>query len=109
MIFVFSGVSQDLLEELMSPTEDIKVTESTTTRDFQVEGFIPQIPAPSKKHDYHSEAAVTFWTENVHNITGVSDVRTSHSPFKRSSAFTTPIFQYLDQHVPHNMENYPNM
>ncbi|XP_069820991.1 sperm-associated antigen 8 [Dendropsophus ebraccatus] len=106
---LYQRFSQDIREELRSPTKEMKVTESTTKRDHQVAGFVPQIPAPRKKHDYRSEQAVTFWAENVHAITGVSDIRTSHSPFKRSSAFTTPISDYLDQPVPYSLENYPNM
>ncbi|KAM3910367.1 sperm-associated antigen 8, partial [Leptodactylus fuscus] len=107
--FLYDKFSQELLEEQMSTTEEMKVTESTTKRDYRVEGFIPQSPAPSKKHDYHSEQAVTFWAENTLAITGVSDIRTRDSPFKRSSAFTTPVSHYLDQPVPHSLENYPNM
>ncbi|XP_040276597.1 sperm-associated antigen 8 [Bufo bufo] len=106
---LYHKYSQDILEELVSPIEETKVTESTTRRDYQVEGFLAQAPTPSKRHDYRTEQAVTFWTDNMHGITGVSDIRTRDSPFKRSSAFTTPISHYLDQPAPHTMENYPNM
>ncbi|XP_075189048.1 sperm-associated antigen 8-like [Anomaloglossus baeobatrachus] len=107
--FVFSDVSQDFLEELKSPLEETKVLESTSRRDYRVEGFSPQTPSPSKAQDYRTEQAKSFWTDNVHRITGVSDVRTRDSPFKKSSAFSTPISRYLDQTFPYSMENYPNM
>ncbi|KAG9465542.1 hypothetical protein GDO78_018131 [Eleutherodactylus coqui] len=105
---LYHQFSQDIIDELISQAE-MKVPESTTRRDYQVEGFMAQTPASSKKHAYHTEQAVTFWTENVHGITGVSDVRTSDSPFKKSSAFTMPMSHYLDQPIPHDLENYPNM
>ncbi|XP_073540528.1 sperm-associated antigen 8 [Phyllobates terribilis] len=106
---LYHKFSQDILEELRSPAEEMNVTESTTMRDYHVEGFLPKTPNPSMEHDYRMEQAKTFWMENVHRITGVSDIRTSNSPFKKSSAFSTPISHYLDQSVPHSMENYPNM
>ncbi|XP_073419427.1 sperm-associated antigen 8-like [Dendrobates tinctorius] len=106
---LYHKFSQDILEEQRSPSEETNVTESSYYRDYQVEGFLPKTPTPSKEYDYRMEQAKTFWMENVHRITGVSDVRTKNSPFKRSSAFSTPISHYLDQSVPHSIENYPNM
>ncbi|XP_071987843.1 sperm-associated antigen 8 isoform X2 [Engystomops pustulosus] len=103
------GIDQEILAELMSPAEETLVAESTTKRDYEAAGFIPRIPENRNTGDYHSEQAVTFWTDNVHHITGVSDIRTRDSPFKRSSAFSTPMSDYLDQSLPRCMENYPNM
>ncbi|XP_075043490.1 sperm-associated antigen 8 isoform X2 [Mixophyes fleayi] len=107
--YLYQKFSQEVLEVLRSPAEELKVTETTTKRDYHVDGFIPQTPPTTKSHDYCTEEAVTFWTDNVRNITGVSDRRAEDSPFKKSSAFTTPISHYLDQPVPHSLENYPNM
>ncbi|XP_056409706.1 sperm-associated antigen 8-like isoform X2 [Hyla sarda] len=106
---LYHKFSQEILEELSSPTKETTIRESTTRRDYEVQGFIPQLPAPRTKHDYATEQAVTFWSENVRTITGVSDIRSRDSPFKKSSAFTTSISHYLDQPLPHGMENYPNM
>ncbi|XP_071987842.1 sperm-associated antigen 8 isoform X1 [Engystomops pustulosus] len=106
---LYHKFSQEILAELMSPAEETLVAESTTKRDYEAAGFIPRIPENRNTGDYHSEQAVTFWTDNVHHITGVSDIRTRDSPFKRSSAFSTPMSDYLDQSLPRCMENYPNM
>ncbi|XP_077137372.1 sperm-associated antigen 8 isoform X1 [Ranitomeya variabilis] len=106
---LYHKFSQEILEELRSPLEETSVTESSSKRDYQVEGFLPKIPTPSKEYDYQMDQAKTFWMENANRITGVSDIRTRNSPFKRSSAFSTPISHYLDQSVPHSIENYPNM
>uniref|UniRef100_A0A1B8XXL4 Sperm-associated antigen 8 n=1 Tax=Xenopus tropicalis TaxID=8364 RepID=A0A1B8XXL4_XENTR len=66
-------------------------------------------PSQSRTHDYRTEQPVTFWAENVRSITGVSDTRTKDTPFRKSSRFSAPISEYLDQPVPYSLENYPNM
>ncbi|XP_068128869.1 sperm-associated antigen 8 [Hyperolius riggenbachi] len=107
--FLQHKYSQEVLEELSSPPEEVALPESSMKSDYHIEGFIPKTTPPTKSHDYRREQAVTFWTENKHNITGMSDVRSRDTPFKKSSAFSTPISEYLDQPVPHSLENYPNM
>ncbi|XP_040190528.1 sperm-associated antigen 8-like [Rana temporaria] len=101
------SLSQEVGETLT--VEEIGEMESTTQRDFLVDGFVPQTPLPTKSRDYWTDPAVTFWTENLRGVTGVSDVRSRDTPFKKSSAFSTPISQNLDQPVPYSLENYPNM
>ncbi|KAM4707213.1 sperm-associated antigen 8 [Discoglossus pictus] len=101
------GAIQELYDEVSSQPKELPVTESTTHRDYNVKDFVPQTPQPSKEHDYHREEAVTFWTENKHLVQGVTDIRTTDTPFKRSSAFSAPISQCLDEPLPHSMERYP--
>ncbi|OCT56912.1 sperm-associated antigen 8 [Xenopus laevis] len=108
-MFLYKKFSKEILHEINSSAQEPTVTESTTKRDYQVQGFVPRKPQASRTHDYCKEQAVTFWTENVHSISGVSDIRTKDTPFRKSSRFTTPISEYLDQPLPHSLENYPNM
>ncbi|XP_053556932.1 sperm-associated antigen 8 [Bombina bombina] len=105
--FLYQKFSTELLEERGSQPNKLNLTESTTHRDYSVEGFIPRIPQPSKSHDYRTEPAVTFWTENIHKMTGISDIQTADTQFKKTSAFSTPISQYLDQPLPHSLERCP--
>ncbi|PIO31639.1 hypothetical protein AB205_0046700, partial [Aquarana catesbeiana] len=100
---------QTVCEALTCAAEEVGEMESTTKRDFHVDGFVPQTPLPTKSQDYCTDQAITFWTENLRSVTGVSDVRSRDTPFKKSSAFSTPISQYLDQPVPYSLENYPNI
>ncbi|KAE8637026.1 hypothetical protein XENTR_v10003275 [Xenopus tropicalis] len=107
--FLYEKFRKEILSEINSSAQEPTLTESTTKRDYQVEGFIPRKPQPSRTHDYRTEQPVTFWAENVRSITGVSDTRTKDTPFRKSSRFSAPISEYLDQPVPYSLENYPNM
>ncbi|XP_053304934.1 sperm-associated antigen 8 [Spea bombifrons] len=106
--FLYQKFSEEIMQPPTSPSED-RVTESTTKRDYRVEGFVPKLSAPSKSHDYRTEQPATFWSEHFHQIPGVSAVRTRDTPFKKNSAFTAPISEYLDQSLPCGLENYPNL
>ncbi|XP_071390193.1 sperm-associated antigen 8 [Centroberyx affinis] len=72
---------------------------STTQKDFIVEGFVPLDPEPTNVYDYKTDQAVTFWSENHQRVQGVSAVRTSDTPFKKTSMFSTPVTEQLDQLV----------
>ncbi|CDQ64151.1 unnamed protein product [Oncorhynchus mykiss] len=69
---------------------------STTKEDYKVEGFLPSLPSPLKVHDYKSDQAITFWSENHHQIQGVTAVRTRDTPFKKNATFSTPISEHMD-------------
>ncbi|XP_063312746.1 sperm-associated antigen 8 [Pelobates fuscus] len=107
--YLFQKFSQGVLEAINVPSEDLNIKESTTKRDYKVDGFTSRPPASNKSHDYRTEQAVTFWTEKLHRIPGVSDIKMRDTPFKKTSMFSTPITQYLDQPLPHSLQNYPNM
>uniref|UniRef100_A0A8C0HDI5 Uncharacterized protein n=1 Tax=Chelonoidis abingdonii TaxID=106734 RepID=A0A8C0HDI5_CHEAB len=55
----------------------------------------------SQPHDYHLEQPHTFWLESARQLPGVSNIRTSDTPFRRNATFTTPISDYLDQPLPY--------
>ncbi|XP_051969726.1 sperm associated antigen 8 isoform X2 [Xyrauchen texanus] len=69
---------------------------SVTKADYKVEGFKP-VHAPLNMHDYTTEQAITFWSDNYQKIQGVTAVKTKHCPFKRNATFSTPISEQLDQ------------
>ncbi|XP_076016128.1 sperm-associated antigen 8 [Genypterus blacodes] len=69
---------------------------STTQRDFSVQGFVPVTPQVTQVHDYTSDPAVTFWSENYRQIQGVSATQTPNTPFRKSTAFSKPIGERLD-------------
>ncbi|XP_016893957.1 sperm-associated antigen 8 isoform X2 [Cynoglossus semilaevis] len=73
---------------------------STTQRDFRAGGFKPQ-PIPTVHyHDYTSENAVTFWSENYKQAQGVTAVSNPKAPFKRSAYFSTPLSERVDDEGP---------
>uniref|UniRef100_A0A665XBX2 Sperm associated antigen 8 n=1 Tax=Echeneis naucrates TaxID=173247 RepID=A0A665XBX2_ECHNA len=68
---------------------------STTQRDFSVKGFVPRTT-----HDYKTEQAITFWSENYQQIQGVTPIQTMNAPFRKSTLFSTPISERLDEIEP---------
>ncbi|XP_033952201.1 sperm-associated antigen 8 [Pseudochaenichthys georgianus] len=70
---------------------------STTQRDFCVQGFVPLNPGTTQVHDYKSDQAITFWSENCQRIQGATAVPSVKAPFRRSALFSTPISQRLDE------------
>ncbi|XP_061071874.1 sperm associated antigen 8 isoform X3 [Conger conger] len=105
------GLREELLEKALYNTISQQVDEefnpgpppaefiSTTREDFKVPGFQSVPPSPSKEHDYKSEQAISFWSENHEKVQRVTAVKTRDTPFKRNSLFSTPIGQRLDDPV----------
>ncbi|XP_034403164.1 sperm-associated antigen 8 [Cyclopterus lumpus] len=70
---------------------------STTQKDFCVEGFVPFTPETTQVHDYKTDQAVTFWSDNCQRIQGVTGVQNPEAPFRKSALFSTPISERLDE------------
>ncbi|XP_035245861.1 sperm associated antigen 8 [Anguilla rostrata] len=113
------GLREELLEKALYKTISQQVDEefnpgpppaefiSTTREDFKVPGFQSVPPSPSKEHDYKSDQAISFWSENYQKVQRVTAVRTSDTPFRKNAAFSTPIGQRLDDPV--TPENSPDV
>ncbi|XP_030005761.1 sperm-associated antigen 8 [Sphaeramia orbicularis] len=106
------GVRGELLEKQLAQMIREKITAemnpptpktdfcSTTRTDFNADGFTTVPPEPSQVHDYKSEQAVSFWSENYQRIQRVTAVRSLNAPFRKSSHFSTPITERLDEPEP---------
>ncbi|XP_031711500.1 sperm-associated antigen 8 isoform X2 [Anarrhichthys ocellatus] len=83
----------------LNPTDPSLETDycSTTQKDFCVEGFVPHIPETTQVHDYKTDQAVSFWSENCHRIQGATAVQNLKAPFRKSTLFSTPIGERLDE------------
>ncbi|XP_051542619.1 sperm associated antigen 8 isoform X2 [Myxocyprinus asiaticus] len=82
---------------------------SVTKADYKVEGFKPVHAPLNMEHDYTTEQAITFWSDNYQKIQGVTAVKTKDCPFKRNATFSTPISEQLDQlddTLPYPSEKY---
>ncbi|XP_049593197.1 sperm-associated antigen 8 [Syngnathus scovelli] len=64
---------------------------SVTQRDFRVEGFVPQTTKINRIHDYTTEQAISYWSENYQRIQGVSPAECPNTPFRKSAQFSTPL------------------
>jgi hypothetical protein len=85
---------------------------SVTSKDFGIDDFVPQKPAPTATHFYVSEQPVTVWTELRDRVHGVSQTKpTFDSPFRRNTAFTKPIGECWDPETvkPYEPDHVPNM
>ncbi|KAM7369315.1 hypothetical protein PAMP_013591 [Pampus punctatissimus] len=103
------GIRGELLEKHIAQTISEKIRGernplthktdfcSTTQKDFCVEGFVPLTPEATQVHDYKTEQAITFWSENYQRIQGVTAVGSLKAPFRKSALFSTPISERLDE------------
>ncbi|CAK6965129.1 sperm associated antigen 8 isoform X2 [Scomber scombrus] len=89
-------IREKIHEELNPPTPKTDFC-STTKRDFTVEGFVSLTPETTQLHDYKTEQAITFWSENYQRIQGVTTVGTPNAPFRKSATFSTPISERMDE------------
>ncbi|KAI4874168.1 hypothetical protein NFI96_026682, partial [Prochilodus magdalenae] len=93
--FLVKTISEQIQAEL-SPDLPAPELCSVTGADYTVEGFKSVPPALSMERDYKTDQAVTFWSENYQKVQGVSAVRTSEAPFRKNTAFSTPVSERLD-------------
>ncbi|XP_047426118.1 sperm associated antigen 8 [Mugil cephalus] len=103
------GIRSELLEKHIAQmiSEKIKAERSpppsktdycsTTRTDFSVKGFVPRTPETTQVHDYKTDQAITFWSENCKQIQGVTPIKTLNAPFRKSALFSTPISERLDE------------
>ncbi|XP_023651755.1 sperm-associated antigen 8 [Paramormyrops kingsleyae] len=92
---LYRTIREQVLKEQSPPVPSAELV-STTKDDFGAEGFKPTFPDPSWEHNYRSEQAITFWSENHKKIQGVTPVRSKDTPFKKNCNFSTPISACLD-------------
>ncbi|XP_067399643.1 sperm-associated antigen 8 [Emydura macquarii macquarii] len=107
-LMLYQKYRKETLAELYPPVGPMESL-STTHRDYGKEGFQAVPPPPSRPHDYRLEQPHTFWLESAPQLPGITNVRTSDTPFRRNATFTAPISEYLDQPLPYAPENYPKL
>ncbi|KAA0716522.1 hypothetical protein E1301_Tti009469 [Triplophysa tibetana] len=90
-------ISEQIHAEL-NPEPPAPEWSSVSKSDYRVEGF-KSFQAPLTEvceHNYTTDRAITFWSDNYQKIQGVTAVTTDDSPFKRNATFSTPISDKLD-------------
>ncbi|XP_074651231.1 sperm-associated antigen 8-like [Tubulanus polymorphus] len=107
MQMIYDQASKEVHEEFNPPPEPTEF-KSVTQKDFNIDDFVPQEAKYTRSHNL-SEQPVTFWSDHKDCVTGVSQVKTHDSPFRKNAAFSTPISEYLGQTKPYNIENIPKM
>lgn len=104
---LYDTVSQEVHDEFNAPPEEGEM-KSVTHKDFHKD-FTPIIQENTKVHDFVSDQPVSFWSEHKDRATGLTQVKTGDTPFRRNAAFSKPIDEYWDETQPYNIENYPKM
>ena len=70
---LYAEVSNQINDELNAPPPPTEFV-STTQKDFDVEGFKHELPAPEREHNVETEQPITFWSEHKQKI-HVSNVK----------------------------------
>ncbi|XP_072309309.1 sperm-associated antigen 8 [Eucyclogobius newberryi] len=73
---------------------------TTTHESFNVRGFVPLWERLTLTHDYKSEDGITFWSENLQRVQGVTPSRAPGAPFRKCCEFSRPIGERLDEPTP---------
>lgn len=98
---LYEQVSKEVHAEFNPPPPETEHV-SITMQDFNKEGYVSEQPAPTTHHDLVREQPVTFWTEHVEKLHGVSQIKTGlDAPFRKNTAFSKPIEECLDQPKPY--------
>uniref|UniRef100_A0A3P9IEZ6 Sperm associated antigen 8 n=1 Tax=Oryzias latipes TaxID=8090 RepID=A0A3P9IEZ6_ORYLA len=92
-------IREEMQAEMNTPTPETQFC-STTHRDFCIPGYEPSRPKAAQIHDYKTEQAITFWSENYQQVQGVTPVQNQKAPFRRSALFSTPLSEQLDEIEP---------
>ncbi|NXU22108.1 SPAG8 protein, partial [Thalassarche chlororhynchos] len=87
---VCSAGRKEMLEEICPrrmPMESV----STTHRDYCAGGcqFMPL--STTQPHNYCTEQPCSFWLEQARSLPAVTSICSGDSPFRRNTAFSTPI------------------
>ncbi|XP_071844623.1 sperm-associated antigen 8-like [Apostichopus japonicus] len=105
---LYAKVSQEVLAESDPPPPEPDYC-SVTQNDFNVEGFVHELPPPKHEHNVETEQPITFWSAHKDKIHGVTQQKTYNHPFKKSSKFSTPIEEQWDEPKPYELEQHPWM
>lgn len=101
---LYEKISQKIHEETNPPPPKVDYS-STTKSDFSRE-YIPTEKETTKAHDVNSDQPATFWNQHIQKIDGVTQMKDQTAPFKKNTAFSTPIHEYKDSPKPGEQWNY---
>ncbi len=64
---LYAQVAKELQEEVEEPPP-MPEYKSVTQKDFDVEGFVSELPPPELEHNIANEQPITFWTQHKQKI-----------------------------------------
>ncbi|XP_065912509.1 sperm-associated antigen 8-like isoform X2 [Dysidea avara] len=93
---LYDLVSAEVKEECTPKPPPMDYT-TTFKGDFSKD-FDPRVIPPTKAHDIYTEQPVTFWSNEIEagtHLSGLSNVTTKDTPFRKNATFSTPIEESL--------------
>jgi hypothetical protein len=105
---LYAKVAKEVQDEAEQPPP-MPEYQSVTHKDFDVDGFVSELPAPELEHNVANEQPITFWSEHKQKIPGVTQIKTFDTPFKKNTSFSKPIDEYFNEAQPYDKEGYPWM
>ncbi|XP_062063965.1 sperm-associated antigen 8 [Lepus europaeus] len=100
-------ICKEVRAEQEPTTRKLLEVESVTHHDYRMELVQAGPPAPTKPHDYRKEQPETFWKQRARQLTGVSNIRTLDTPFRKNCSFSTPVPLSLGQPLPYEPASHP--
>ncbi|XP_024154454.1 sperm associated antigen 8 isoform X2 [Oryzias melastigma] len=64
---IIQMIREEMQAEVNIPTPETELC-STTHRDYTIPGYEPSRPKAAQIHDYKTDEAITFWSENYQQI-----------------------------------------
>jgi len=101
---LYEKISSEMHEKMNQPPPPIDFM-STTKQDYKRE-YQPIEKQTTREHNVNTDEPMTFWSQNIQNIDGVTEVKSEKSPFKKNTAFSTPIHEYKDASKPGEQWNF---
>ncbi|XP_067930395.1 sperm-associated antigen 8-like [Watersipora subatra] len=104
----FAEIAREQIEKKFHPDPE-PAEYKTEFRDNYTKEFECCRPLPTRPHNVVSEQPVTFWTEHRDKVTGVSQVKTRDTVFRKNAAFSTPLGESWNPTQAYDIENVPKM
>ncbi|KAI6656407.1 hypothetical protein LOD99_1204 [Oopsacas minuta] len=90
-----------LVEETSKPPK-VEIDYTSTTKKAFTREFDSSRPPPVLEHNVNTDNAITYWSSSAHSgIHGVTNITTNDTPFRKNTAFSTPIEESQDRELPH--------
>ncbi|XP_057225525.1 sperm-associated antigen 8 [Malurus melanocephalus] len=101
---LYEKYSKEMEEEIRPPPSPMESI-STTHHDYNAMGFQSTPQPTTQPHDYLTEQPSSFWLEQARERPGDTTIFGRNVPFKKNTAFSTPITMYLGHPEPFNLNN----
>nr|AEF58833.1 sperm associated antigen 8 [Placozoa sp. H4] len=101
---LYERFSKEVYEDFNRPPTPPDYT--TSFKAHYHKEFTPIEREETQPHSVYGEEPITFWTTNRGNLHGESQSVGPKSTFRKNVAFSTPVTDYMNQTLPHKIQNW---